>query len=419
MTRALHVGYLIQDFPPEVGAGPARVTELSARWQEQGTRVTVITAMPSRRIPERQSGTIDPAYRGKWFLEERWQGIRVLRSWVRATDSVGLGSKLINNVTFMLSGFVHAVSRCGRLDVLIASSPPFPALLAGALLAAVRRIPLVVELRDLWPDYLVGMGILQGRGSSKALFALERRLLRQASLVVVVTDSFKERVAKKGVPRERIEVIPNGVDLTRYRSCSMSDARAALADRLPPGVDFLVGYLGTFGRGQYLRQVLEAAELLSQRDSGIHILLVGDGPERDSIAGFIAERRLPNVSIWLPIAREQTPDFYNACNLCLVPLAPVPIFQETVPSKIYEIMACERPVIASVQGEAAAIVEESGGGLRVDPGDSRGLADAIAILRGRSPAEARIMGQRGRAYVAVRFDRTALADRYLQLLRSV
>src|SRR5688572_21268792 len=212
----MHIAYLVQDFPPEVGAGPARVTEMSHRWQELGARVTVVTGMPNRRIPGRGEGRIDEKYRGRLFVEEEWEGIRTLRSWVFASDSLGFGAKMVNNASFMATGFAHAIARAGRPDVLIASSPPFLPHVSGALLARYWRVPLVLEIRDLWPDYLVQMGVLTGKTSQRALFGLERWLLRQATHVVVVTESFRARIAEKGVPRECISVIPNGVDIGRY-----------------------------------------------------------------------------------------------------------------------------------------------------------------------------------------------------------
>ncbi|HKP75219.1 MAG TPA: glycosyltransferase family 4 protein, partial [Longimicrobiaceae bacterium] len=329
----MKIGYLVQQFPPEVGAGPARVAEMAARWIEAGSSVTVFTGMPNR--PE---GRIHPAYRGKLFMEETWEGIRVFRSWLYASPRHGFGRTLLNNTSFMVSAAAHAMARGGPLDVLIASSPPFFPHLAGRAAAALRRIPLVLEVRDLWPDYLVQMGVVKGAGA-RALFALERRLLQAAAQVVVVTESFRGRMVEKGVDPARVHVIPNGVETDRYY----------LDPHAPPPVpelvrrngDYLVGYLGNFGAGQNLGAVLDAAALLAQDRPRTRFVLVGDGPHGESLRARAAE--LPNVSVLPPIPKEATRAFYNACDVCLVPLAPVPVFQETVPSKLFEILACERP----------------------------------------------------------------------------
>jgi len=202
---ALRIAYLVQQFPPEVGAGPARVLELGTRWAAAGAEVTVITALPSRQLPGLRAGETHPAYRGRWFLAERQDGIRVLRSWVYSSPRGGFARTLANNLSFLGSAVLHGLARLGGADVLIASSPPFFPHLAGAILARMRRVPLVLELRDLWPDYLVDMGVLHRQAAAtRALFALERRLLRRARSVAVVTESFRQRAIAKVADPARI-----------------------------------------------------------------------------------------------------------------------------------------------------------------------------------------------------------------------
>lgn len=416
IAKGLQIGYLVQDFPPEVGAGPARVTEMSLRWQSLGARVTAMTAMPNRRIPGRGEGSVDPRYRGKLFMEENWNGIRTLRSWLYTGKGRGLVTKMLNNASFMLSSFLHAFVRRDHFDVLIASSPPFLPHVSAAGLSRMRGIPLVLEIRDLWPDYMVQLGMLNNRGARVALFALERRLLREADHVVVVTESFRKRIIAKGVRPDRIDVIANGVDLADYHAGKDQPPLPAL--NKAPG-EFLVGYLGTFGKGQGLEYVVRAAGIVGKAERGIRFVLAGDGPELPLVKEEIKKLGVANVALHPPIPRNETRAFYNNCDACLVPLAPVPIFSETIPSKIFEVMACERPLIASVSGEAAAIVEGSGGGVRTEPGDAEGLANAILSVRAMSADDRGAMGRRARRYVAAHYDRIALADKYFEILKMV
>lgn len=412
MTAPLHVGYLVQQFPPEVGAGPARVAEMAMLWQEAGARVTVITGMPNR--PE---GRIHPEYRGKMVTAEDWQGIRVLRSWLYASPQHGFARTLLNNTTFMATAAVHALARAADVDVLIASSPPLFPHISGAAVAALRGVPLVLEIRDLWPDYLVGLGVARGRGA-RALFALERSLFRRADHLVVVTDSFRARVIEKGVDADRVDVIPNGVDTARYYR---SEEQGPLPWMERTGREdgaFVVGYLGNFGAGQALLQVVEAARRLAG-ERQVRFVMAGDGPERAKVLERAAELGLPNLAIHPPILKEQTRAFYNACDVCLVPLAPIDIFQETIPSKIFEVMACERPVLASLGGEGARIVRDSGGGRVTAPGDGDAMARAILELRATPAAEREEMGRRGREYVSANYARDTLAHQYLSVLSRV
>jgi glycosyltransferase involved in cell wall biosynthesis len=271
----------------------------------------------------------------------------------------------------------------------------------------------VLEVRDLWPDYLVDMGVLRGRQAQRALFALERALLRRASRVVVVTDSFRSRIIEKGVPAERVAVVSNGVDTALYHPSDEAPPLPELA-RIPG--EAVVGYLGNFGAGQGLSTLLDAAAALQARGAPVRVVLAGDGPDAEALRARAAALRLLRVSILPPIPKSATRAFYNACDVCVVPLAPFPVLGTTVPSKIFEIMACERPLIASLDGEGARIVAESDGGLVTPSGDASALAAAIERVLQLAPEDREQMGRRARAYVATHYAREALSAKYLEVL---
>ena len=195
----LRIGYLNQDFFPEVGAGPARVLEMSRHWQSRGAIVTVIAGMPNRRIPGRGEGGIDTHYQGKRFVEEEWQGVRTLRTWVRAGSGRGFRDKIVNMASFMASGFLRASLPRERFDVLIASSPPFPPHISGVALAKMKGIPLVLEIRDLWPDYMVEMGMLTSPRAQRALFGLFAGPHRLGAVGLVRLEELEARPAGRVV----------------------------------------------------------------------------------------------------------------------------------------------------------------------------------------------------------------------------
>jgi glycosyltransferase involved in cell wall biosynthesis len=414
-SAPLRIGYVNQDFPPEVGAGPARILEMSQFWQSAGAEVTVITGLPNRRMAGLEDGAIHPDYRRRLFMEEDWQGIRVLRSWLYSSPRRGFAHVLANNASFMVTSMMHALRRAPAFDIVIASSPPFLAHVTGAAIRRIQRIPLILEIRDLWPDYMVEMGVLRNPAGRSALFSLERFLLRRAARAVVVTESFRARLRQKGVPYDRIDVIPNGVDLDRYyRDPNEEPPFAELVRR---DGEFLVGYLGNFGAGQDLRTLVDAARQLQDSAPGVRFILAGDGKEKPKVLEHARAAGVRNIAFHAPIEKEQTRAFYNACDVCLVPLAPIPIFQETVPSKLFEIMACQRPLIAGVAGEAARIVENSGCGIVTDPGSAAALARAVLEISGADDASRAVMGKRGRGWVAEHYNRRTLAARYLEILR--
>jgi colanic acid biosynthesis glycosyl transferase WcaI len=414
MLGGVRIGYLIQQFPPEIGAGAARASEMALRWTRSGAAVTVITGMPNR-----PSGRVHPDYRGRVFMTEDWQGISILRSWLYATPRPGTINTVANNASFLVTGLLHALARARAIDVLIASSPPFFPHVSGTLAARALRIPLVLEVRDLWPDYLVDMGMLRAESTTaRGLFALERRLLRRANGVAVVTDSFRRRVEAKGVAPERIRVLPNGVDLDFYaRGNAGAPPVPALVrkDR-----EFVIGYMGNFGAGQDIPLILDAFRAALATGLNARLVITGDGPQRDRIARRIGELALgAAVALTPPVAKPETVAFYTACDACIVPLAAVPVFQETVPSKIFEVMACETPVVGCFSGEAARIVEESGAGIVAPPGNTAAIADAIVSMA-RLPAEARAaMGARGRRFVSLNYNRDTVAAGYLEFLAGI
>ncbi len=399
------IAYLTHQFPPEVGAGAARVAEFALRWRSAGAAVTIVTGMPNR-----PQGQIHEAYRRRLFLQEDWNGIPVLRSWLFATPKPGFVRTVFNNVSFAATTALHAAVKGRHFDLVIASSPPFFVHAAGDFVSRSRNIPLVLELRDLWPDYMVQMGVLKSRWLTRGLYAWERYLLRRATQVVVVTESFRRRVIEKGVAPERVVVVPNGVDTSQY---FRREEAVPISTLERESHDFIVGYLGNFGAGQGLEGVLEAAARVAVDDPEVRFVLAGDGTQKSRIVAMARQLGLTNLTIHAHIPREQTRAFYNACDVCLVPLAPIPAFRDTIPSKIFEIMACERPVLASLDGEGARIVREGQSGVVAVPGDPEDIARAVKRLKEMTIEVRCELGRRGRAFVKRHYERNVLADRYL------
>jgi glycosyltransferase involved in cell wall biosynthesis len=411
----MHIAILNQDFPPETGAGPARITEMAGAWIARGHRVSVLTGFPNRKLPGQRDGVIPPEYRGRLYQREDWKGIDVHRSWLYASERRGFVHLLSSYLSFAATSLISTIALPETPDVLIASGPPYFQQFSGAIAAGIRGIPLVLEIRDLWPDYVAEMGIIRHPALLSAMFSSERWLLRQARATVVVTEAFRDRITAKGIARDSITVIPNGVDTSRYYACGEPMPILLPTDK----VEATVGYLGTFGAGQALGAVVSAARQLAAQGRRIRFVLVGDGADRAGLEAELASDPIPLVSIHPPIPRDATRAFYNACDVVLVPHAALPVLGDTVPSKIFEVMACERPLVAALRGEGARIVERSRGGMLATPGDSVSIAETIARMLATSPEERAAMGAAGRSFAIEQYDRVALAERYLQLLERV
>lgn len=413
----MHIAVLVQDFPPETGAGPARISELADAWLAAGHKVSVLTGFPNRRLPGRPDGTIPPEYRGHLFMRETWRGIDVYRSWLFTSSRRGFATTLVNNLTFAISSFLYGLRSLPRPDILIASGPPYFAQFAGAGIAGLRGIPLILEIRDLWPDYIAEMKVIRSAPLLRAVFASERWLLRRASAVVVVTDAFRRRMIAKGVAPAAITVIPNGVDLSRYFPADERAPIEALEHREPS--EHVVGYIGTFGAGQGLGALIDATRRLRARGLNVRTVMVGDGPHRSVLEAELRSMPDDGVRMHPPIPRDDTRAFYSACDVVVVPHAALSVLGETVPSKIFEVMACGRPLVAALQGEGARIVQESGAGVLASPGSGESLADAIERVIAMSDGERAALGTAGRAFAALHYDRAQLAVKYLAVLEMV
>lgn len=402
--------YVSQYFPPEPGAPAARVSELAAAWVAAGHDVTVLTGMPNH-----PTGIVPAEYRGKALVEEDFRGVRVVRTWVYAAPNKGILRRSAAYAAFGLSASIFGQLHVARPDVLVATSPQFLCAVAGHAISLVRRCPFVFEVRDLWPESVVAVGALSARHPIiLGLELLERHLYEHANHIVVVTDSFKEKLSQRGVDPQKISVIKNGADLSRFAPRSKQNALRA---RLAYGDRFVVAYVGTLGMAHGLGSVLDLAARLQNNDQ-VRFLFVGDGAERNALEARVESDALTHVTFLGAVPRDDINEVYAACDVCLVPLRKAELFQSVIPSKIFEIMAMERPMILSVDGEARRIVEQSHSGLYVPPEDVDGMTAAVEKLIAE-PDLAQRMGESGRRFVIENFDRNELAARYLDILRAL
>jgi colanic acid biosynthesis glycosyl transferase WcaI len=404
--------YVSQYFPPEMGAPAARVSELSRAWAAAGHEVCVLTGFPNH-----PTGVIPPEYRGKLRQRERWGAVEVLRTWIYATANRGIAKRSLAFVSFAASSVVlGALDRSVReADVVIATSPQFLCAVGGWALSRIIGAPYVLEIRDLWPQSIVEVGALSARHPVVlALAQVERFLYRQADLLVSVTDSFCEVWKAQGIDPAKMRVIKNGVDLRLFEPGPRDNAaRAALGLQ----GKFVVSYIGTHGMAQRLDTLLDAAARLRD-DPEIHVLLVGEGAERERLVARARAQGLTNVTLLGQQPREAIPGLVAASDLVAVLLRRAELFGKVIPSKMFEIMGSARPMVLGVQGEAEALLRDAGAGWVVPPEDPGALAETIRRAKA-DPDECRRRGEAGRAYVREHYDRDVLARRYLDHLRAL
>ena len=393
-----------------MGAPAARAAELSRHWARMGHEVCVLTGFPNH-----PTGVVPPEWRPRLrrlLYKETLDGVRVVRTWLWPLPNRKAHERIRNYGSFCLSSAISGLG-LDKPDGVIGSSPQLLVALSGWWLAWRKRVPFVFEVRDLWPESLAAVGV-GGEGSSlhRALGAIAEFLYRRADQIVVVTLAFKDHLMRHWqVPGSKISIVENGVETELFRS-----GVAAIV----PGTEdrFLICYIGTMGMAHGLETLIAAAERLQTALPKAMFLLIGEGAEKERIVELATARGLANVRFLAQQPREQIPAYISASDVCLVMLRKTELFKAVIPTKLLEYMACERPVIVAVDGQARQIVEESGAGIFVEPEDSNALVEAVLALAADREARRR-MGINARQYIVERFSREQTAQNYIAVLGTL
>jgi len=335
----------------------------------------------------------------------------VRRTYVYATPNRGVCRRAWSYFTFMAAAAFTGLFCIRKPDVLVATSPQLLAGVAGAIVAAFRRVPFVFEVRDLWPESIVAVGAMRNRLVLAPLYALANVLYRRARRIVLVSDASRAVLADRGIPKGKLRVIKNGVDLSLFRP-GRRDNWVRQSHGL--GDSFTVLYIGTLGMAHGLEVVLDASRRISGK-ADVTFLLVGEGARKEELRA--GSRDLPNVRFVDGCPRARVPDYIAASDACLVHLKRCELFRTVLPSKMFEIMACARPILLGVEGEAQRTLERAHAGVAFPPEDGAGLAKVILRLRSDRGALDR-MGRQGRRFVERGYSRDVLARRYAELLRA-
>lgn len=387
--------------------GGPRFNELARFWREDGHDVHVVASSVSYTAGTR------PRTRWPWS-SGREVDIDVVRTWAAEHRRGVLWRRAASMLGYAGLGTLAATLRGPRPDVVIASSPTLAALVPGLFAASRWQCPLIVEVRDLWPESLVSLNIVDPDAVvTRATYGFEEAAYELADCVVALTPGIRDRLVRRGVVEpDRVAVIPNGVDLESLRVPTREEARR----RLGWGSEFVAVYAGAHGVANGLDQLIDAAELLRAED--VRLLAVGDGPERAALRSQTNDRGLLNLR-WLDsIPREELFTVFAAADAGIVCLRGAETFRTVYPNKMFDYMAAALPVVLGVEGVAAALVLKSRAGLCFTPEHPGELARALLRLK-EHPPERRAMGRRGHDLVQRRFDRKKQAQEYLAVMRDV
>jgi glycosyltransferase involved in cell wall biosynthesis len=405
--------YISQYFPPEMGAPAARASELSAHWARAGHEVTVLTGFPNH-----PTGVVPPEYRDsfrKLVAHVKIDGAEVVRTWLLPFPNRKAHERMLNYTSFCASSALTGFF-LSRPDVVIATSPQLLVGLSGWFLARCKRVPFVFEVRDLWPESLAAVGM--GESGSllyRVLARIAGFLYRHSDHIVVVTPAFEDYLVEHwSAPREKISVIENGVETDLFAPGVATTLRRALGAE----EKFIVSYVGTMGMAHGLETIIQAAAQLRETNPGIVFLMLGEGAEKERMMAMAREHSLRNLRFVDQQPREKIPGFISASDACLVLLKKADVFKTVIPSKMLEFMSCARPVILGVDGQARAILEESKGGITIEPENAEALANAVRHLAANRDIACEL-GKNGREYVVRKFSRSQTAGKYIRTLEKL
>jgi glycosyltransferase involved in cell wall biosynthesis len=406
----MHILFLTDNFPPETNAPASRTFEHAREWVKAGHRVTIVTCAPN--FP---TGKVFDDYRNKLWQSEDMSGIHVIRVWSYMTSNEGFALRILDFMSFMLSGFLAALF-VRKPDVIVGTSPQFFTVVAAWAAAAIRRKPFVFELRDIWPESIRAVGAMQNSPALNILERLEMFLYRRAAAVVSVTHSFKRNLIRRGIDGDKIYVVTNGVDARRFHPM---EKNAALQAELGIEGCFVAGYIGTHGMAHALDTLLDAAALLqvNPQAQDIRILFLGDGAARERLLIRAKEMGLKNVIFLTSVPRDVVPRYWSVLDVALIHLRRTELFTTVIPSKIFECMGMGIPIILGVEGESSEIIRQSGAGIAIEPENSRQLAEQINILSHEAHS-VRKMSSAGIS-AARQYDRAALADAMLTIFQDI
>jgi glycosyltransferase involved in cell wall biosynthesis len=386
---------------PDMGGGTRHV-ELGRELARLGWDVHIAASdfHLHRRTYLRRRGAGD-----RQAVAERLDGVAV--DWLWASPYTANDLRRVRNwLTFARSLSVHRFEEAP--DVVIGSTPHLFA--AHAALRVARRLgaPFVLEVRDLWPESLAVGGAARGVGYA-GLAALATYLYRRADHIIVLARGVRDYLVQRGIPGERISVVPNGADVAMYAAARQTNGRRGMR----------LVYAGAHGPANGLDAVLDAARELRD-EPGVDFLLVGDGPSRQALRARALHEGLANVHFEEPVAKSQMPDLLARCDVGLMVLKDVPLFAFGVsPNKIFDYWSAGLPVVGNVPGEVAEWVRASQGGVQAAESSGDALAAAIRRLLALPPDERRAMGERGRDWVRREHDRPVVAERLDALLRPL
>lgn len=401
----IHQYYLEED-----DSGGSRWNEISKTWTDLGHEVVVIAGMMhANGFKKREE------YKGKFFVKRLQNNIKVYRTHVSESYNSGFFGRFWGYCSFMLSSLWAGLFIVrGKYDLILVTSPPLFVGVTGYILSRLKRIPLIFEIRDLWPESAIDTGVLTNKWIINLSLAFESFIYKKAKRINVLTPAFYNTLLdQKGVPADKLIMIPNAADF-------------ALSDDLLQNFDsetfrkenhledyFVITYVGAHGVANHLDQVLDAAEVLA--DTNVLFLLIGQGMEKARLINDAQRRGLNNVRFLDSVPKQDVFKYILASDMGASILKRVDTFKTVYSNKTFDYFSCKKPVLMAIDGVSRQLVEDANAGVYVEP-ENASAYNVIIREYLKDPQRLIHEGENGYQFAKSNFDRQILAEKYINQL---
>lgn len=399
--------YLYQYFITPKGAGATRAYEMAKRLVQGGHEVHMVTSDAGWMGQSRDNDATD------WFETDE-DGIHVHWLPVPYSNYMGFLARVKAFLSFMMAARKKAASLGG--DVVYATSSPLTIAIPGVHASKRNKIPMVFEVRDLWPEAPIQMGKLNNPVLRFIAKRLELYAYKNAVHVVGLSPGMRDGIVAAGKPAEDVSVIPNSSDVELFGQ--VGPVLDSAKEQFGVSGKFVFSYCGTMGEANGLNFVLDAATELKRRgDARIQFLLIGDGKERPNLEERVLRESLDNVTFSAPLPKKQIVQVFEASDVCMTIFKNVPILRTCSPNKLFDSLAAGRPILTNMPGWLSDIAVDDKTGVLVEPDNPIDFADRVTWMADH-PDELAEFSKNSRALAHARFGRGALAHKLEAVLLS-
>jgi len=396
-----------QYFPPEIGAGSRRAFETANILSNLGHEISLITSFPNYLINKSIK-----KYEGKIFLTENIHGIKIYRCYVySAFGQTSLYNRFISFLSFMLSSIF-----CGlilqKYDIIIATSPPLSIGVTGLVLSIFKKTKLVFEVRDIYPKSAISMGVIKNRFLIKILMNIEKAIYNRSELIVGVTDGIYQYLTCINYGKKSF-LLTNGIDSSFINNVDHNIDNSLLSKFSDK---FILLNIGILGRIHSLETMIYALSRIKVKE--IVLVFIGDGAEKGKLKELVNRLKLVNVFFIQSQDSHFIPQIISNSDICLSTVRNIDLTKGTLPVKIFEYMACGKPIVAAIHGEAGKMIKKAKCGIIVEPENSKEMAEGILELYYNKDLRKK-MANNGREYVNKHFLRENLIAEYEKKLLTL